>query len=85
MKAKAKKLVMNYAPNTTLTIQKLFVASITNVFLDEGANVVMLEPDVAKAFVNSAAVNDALRSLLDLTRTTQRLTKHSSGRAIARR
>ncbi len=53
--------------------------------LDEGANVVMLEPDVAKAFVDSAAVNDALRSLLDLTRTTLRLTKHSSGRAIARR
>jgi len=53
--------------------------------LEEGANVVMLEPDVAKAFSDSAAVNDALRSLLDLTRTTQRLTKHSSGRAIARR
>lgn len=45
----------------------------------------MLEPDVAKAFVDSAAVNDALRSLLNLTRTTQRLTKHSSKRAIARR
>lgn len=45
----------------------------------------MLEPDVAKAFTDSAAVNDALRSLLDLTRTTQRLTKHSIGRAIARR
>ena len=33
--------------------------------LKEGANVVVLEPDVAKAFGNSAAVNDALRSLLD--------------------
>jgi hypothetical protein len=32
--------------------------------LREGANVVVLEPDVAKAFRNSAAVNDALRSLL---------------------
>jgi len=53
--------------------------------LDEGANVVMLEPDVAKAFVDSASVNDALRSLLDLTRTTQRLTKRSSRRVIARR
>ncbi|MFH0924443.1 MAG: hypothetical protein V1872_02235 [bacterium] len=45
--------------------------------LEEGANVVMLEPDVARAFVDSAAVNEALRSLLDLARTTQRLTKHS--------
>ena len=48
----------------------------------EGANIVMLEPDVAKAFVDSAAVNDALRSLLDLTKTTKRLTKKSSGRGI---
>jgi len=52
--------------------------------LEEGANVVVLEPDVAKAFGNSAAVNDALRSLLDLTRSTQRLTRRSSGRPKAR-
>jgi len=52
--------------------------------LEEGANVVVLEPDVAKAFGNSAAVNDALRSLLDLTRATQRLTRRSSGRQKAR-
>ena len=43
--------------------------------LEEGSNIVMLEPDVAKAFSDSNAVNDALRSLLDLTRTTQLLTK----------
>ena len=48
--------------------------------LKEGANVVVLEPDVAKAFGDSAAVNIALRSLLDLTSSTQRLTKRSSGR-----
>lgn len=48
--------------------------------LVEGANVVMLEPDIARAFADSAAVNDALRSLLDLTKTTQRLTKHAGGR-----
>ena len=53
--------------------------------LSEGANVVMLEPDVAKSFADSDAVNEALRSLLDLTKTTQRLTKHSSGRSIVRR
>lgn len=53
--------------------------------LEEGANVVVLEPDVAKAFGNSAAVNIALRSLLDLTSSTQRLTKRSSGRGKERR
>ena len=30
----------------------------------EGTNVVLLEPDVAAAFPNSEAVNEALRSLL---------------------
>ncbi len=48
--------------------------------LEEGANVVILEPDVAKAFSDSSAVNEALRSLLNLTRSTQRLTRRSSGR-----
>jgi hypothetical protein len=46
--------------------------------LKEGANVV-LGPDVAKAFRDSAAVNDVLGSLLDLTRSTRRLTKRSGG------
>jgi len=43
-------------------------------FMKEGSNIVMLEPDVAKAFRNSAAVNDALRSLLKVSESTQRLT-----------
>jgi hypothetical protein len=49
--------------------------------LAEGANVVVLEADIAEAFHDSAAVNTALRSLLDLTRSTQRLTRRSSGPA----
>ena len=48
--------------------------------MEEGSNVIVLEPDVAKAFRDSASVNEALRSLLDLTRSTQRLTSRSSGR-----
>jgi hypothetical protein len=48
--------------------------------LREGANVVVLEPDIAKVFGDSAAVNEALRSLLDLSRSTQRLTKRSAAR-----
>ncbi|MBI4559697.1 MAG: hypothetical protein HY706_19075 [Candidatus Hydrogenedentes bacterium] len=47
--------------------------------LKEGANVVVLEPDVAKFFRDSASVNDALRSLLEVARTTQRLTTRSGG------
>jgi len=48
--------------------------------LKEGANVVVLEPDVAKAFRSSAAVNEALRSLLKMSAATQRLTSRSSER-----
>ena len=49
--------------------------------LREGANVAVLEPDVAKVFRSSAAVNEALRSLLRISETTRRLTSPSSGRA----
>ncbi len=34
----------------------------------EGTNVVLLEPDVAAAFPDSAAVNAALRALLEVAR-----------------
>ncbi len=45
--------------------------------LKEGANVVVLEPDVAKAFRNSAAVNDALRVLLAVARSSRTLSLRS--------
>jgi hypothetical protein len=46
--------------------------------LREGSNVVVLDPDVAKAFRDSAVVNDVLRSLLEFARSTQRLTRAST-------
>ncbi len=48
--------------------------------LREGANVVVLDPDVARSFRSSAAVNEALRSLLKMSEATRRLTTRSSGR-----
>jgi len=53
--------------------------------LKEGANVVVLDPDVARAFRSSAAVNEALRSLLRMSESTRRLTSRSSGRAASSR
>ena len=52
--------------------------------LKEGTNVVVLEPDVAKAFRDSAAVNDALRSLLQVARLSRRPTVRP-GRAAHKR
>ena len=49
--------------------------------LEEGSNVVILDHDVAKAFHDSASVNEALRSLLEITRSTKRLTRRSPGSA----
>jgi len=46
--------------------------------IEEGSNVIILDPDIAKAFHDSASVNSALRSLLELTRSTKRLTRRSS-------
>ncbi len=39
----------------------------------EGTNVVVLEPDVAKRFTNSASVNKALRSYLKNSKVTARM------------
>lgn len=46
--------------------------------IEEGSNVVILDPDIAKVFHDSVSVNSALRSLLELTRSTKRLTRRSS-------
>lgn len=46
--------------------------------LKEGANVVVLEPDIAKAFPSSVAVNDALRVVLKAGRAARRLTTRST-------
>ncbi len=85
MKAKEKKISDELRPEYSFDYSKAVRGKYLKRILKEGANVVMLEPDVAKAFTDSAAVNDALRSLLDLTKTTQRLTKQTSGRAVSRR
>jgi len=47
----------------------------------ESTNVVVLEPDVAAAFKNSTAVNEALRAMLKFAEQTSSLTAHSSQRS----
>jgi len=50
----------------------------------QGSNVVVLDPEIFKAFPTSAAVNQALGSLLAVARETVRLTSRSSKRPKAR-
>jgi len=53
--------------------------------IKEGSNIAVLDPDVAKAFKDSAAVNQALRSLLKVTEDTRRLVSKSTSRAKQKR
>jgi hypothetical protein len=47
----------------------------------KGTSVVLLEPEIAKAFPTSEAVNKALHGLLALTQQTARMTRRFSRRA----
>lgn len=49
--------------------------------LKGGTNLVVLEPDVAKAFADSASVNEALRVVIKAGRTVQRLTRRPARNA----
>lgn len=49
-----------------------------------GTNLVLLSPDVAKVFSTEQAVNDALRSLIEVAQRSVGPTKRSSRRAKAR-
>ena len=44
----------------------------------KGTNLVLLSPDVAKAFPTEEAVNDALRSLIELAQKSIGLTRRST-------
>jgi hypothetical protein len=50
----------------------------------KGASVAVLEPEVAKAFPTSEAVNEALLGLLTLTKQTARITSRSTRTARKR-
>ena len=78
---KHKKSIDELRPEYELDYSKAVRGKYSRRLLDEGSNVVILEPDVAKAFHDSVSVNEALRSLLELARSTKRLTRRSTGRA----
>lgn len=81
MKDRKKKSVDELRPEYHFDYSKAVRGKYYRRLLDEGSNVVILEPDIAKAFHDSVSVNEALRSLLELTRSTKRLTSRSTGRA----
>ena len=51
----------------------------------EGSNLILVEPELAKSFPDSASVNAALRSVVEFAKLSAGLTRRSSPRAIKRR
>lgn len=84
MKTKTQKAHDELRPEYDFDYSKAIRGKYYKRLSEGGSNIVVLEPDVAKAFSTSTAVNKALRSLLDFTRSTQRLTNRPSGRIKTR-
>jgi hypothetical protein len=51
----------------------------------EGSNLVLVEPDLAKTFPDSASVNAALRSVVEFAKLSANITKQASPRSSKRR
>ncbi len=80
MKQIKKESVSEIRPEYTFDYSKAIRGKYMRRLIEEGSNVVVLEPDVAKLFHDSASVNEALRALLDLTNSTICLTERSAKR-----
>jgi len=51
---------------------------LTTARIRASSNIVVLDPEIAQAFPNAQAVNDALRGLLELAKTSARLIPQST-------
>jgi len=85
MKVKKSEINDELRPEYDLDYSKAVRGKYHRLILKEGANVVMLEPDVAEVFTDSAAVNDALRSLLESRQTSDLPAKDSSDQTTGSR
>ncbi len=83
MKRKGEVSIDNLRSEYTFDYSKAVRGKYYRRLLEEGANVVVLAPDVAKAFRNSTAVNDALRSLLKVAHLSTRSSRTVHKRTAA--
>lgn len=84
MKRKSEPLRDELRPEYNFDYSKAIRGKYYQRLLKEGANVVVLDPDVAKAFHDSASVNDVLRSFLKVAQSTQRQMTRT-GRTVRKR
>ncbi|MBM4032933.1 MAG: hypothetical protein FJ291_14255 [Planctomycetes bacterium] len=83
MKARNRRIADDMRPEYEFDYSTAVRGKYCRRLLKEGANVVVLDPDVARAFRNSVAVNEALRSLLRMSEETRRLTSRSGALATS--
>ena len=83
MKRKSEVSSDDLHPEYTFDYSKAVRGKYYRRLIKEEANVVVLDPDVAKAFRSSSAVNDALRSLLKVARSSRLTTR--SRRTVRKR
>ena len=81
MSNRAKKVEDDMLPEYNFDYAKGVRGKYYQRLMKEVSNVILLDPDVAKAFPDSASVNEALRALLDLNRSIQRRTRRSRDRS----
>ena len=81
MKAKDKTEKDTLRPEYDFDYSKAVRGKYYRRLLKEGSNAVVLEPDLAEVFTDSAAVNTALRSLLEVSEITKRLNAKKSKRS----
>jgi len=80
MKNKTKNIISEMRPEYDFDYSKAVRGKYHKRLQTEDSNIIILDPDIAKSFRDSASVNEALRSLLKLTQSTTKLTKKPSGR-----
>ncbi len=81
MRGKNKSIIDDLRPEYEFDYSKAIRGKYYRRLLKEGSNIVVLEPEIAESFRDSTTVNEALRSLLELTRSTKRLTRRRIERA----
>jgi len=81
MSTRAKKVEDDLLPEYNFDYGKGVRGKYYRRLMKEGSNVILLDPDVAKAFPDSVSVNETLRALLDLNRDIQRRTRRSRDRS----
>ncbi len=81
MKTKTQKVSDELRPEYDFDYSKAIRGKYHKRLSEEGANIVVLEPDVAKAFPTEESVNEALRSLINLAQKSIGITSRSSRRA----